>query len=242
MIPIIDILEKAITQDISTTLNISKVLVVTGGYQLQTCDTFFLKKGDVIGWMGQSWTITNVSMNEFVYLESTVVVVAPFAKTATTRPMYFEKGTLYDTTVERAGKLNISNKRLPFFWVRLPFDAIDNYDDFSPIATTPNLEIFILDMSMIVGSGEGIGDAWDTGRSYDDVIKPMQNYWIKRVIPYIKNNKNIFGELTTGDVRIFPTVGVSENESGYINTLFDQVLGGFRVRIDIPFKKSACKC
>jgi len=241
LIPIIDILEKAITQDISTTLNISKVLVVTGGYQLQTCDTFFLKKGDVIGWMGQSWTITNVSMNEFVYLESTVVVVAPFAKTATTRPMYFEKGTLYDTTVERAGKLNISNKRLPFFWVRLPFESVNNYDDFSPIAATPSLELYILDTTMIVGSGEGIGDAWDTEKHYDNAIKPMENYWDTRVIPYIKNNKNIFGELTNGTVRGLVSVG-SQDESGYTNTLFDQVLSGIQVRIDIPFKRTACKC
>jgi hypothetical protein len=241
LIPIIDILEKAITQDISTTLFISKVVQFQNGYSLRTCDTFFLKVGDEISYMGKSFVLSGVNMNESVFITTNVILQEPYAKTAITRPMYFEKGTLYDATTERSGKDMVTKNKLPFFWVRLPFESINNYDDFSPIAATPSLELYLLDATKVVGDGNGIGKLWDTEKHYDNAIKPMENYWDMRVIPYIKKNKNIFGELTNGTVRGLVSVGVESNE-GYTSTLFDEVLSGIQVRIDIPFKRTACKC
>lgn len=213
------------------------------GYRLNTCDTLHLRPNATIYLAGEgTFSIDDFSINEWVQISFTGDPDT-LPKTATTRPIYFDHGTLKDTEANRTYEQTYQVDNLPLIWLRTPLSK-EYQDDFSSLESIVDVELFILDYCYPVGAPEGVDKIWFSKESETEVVKPMENLWRKRILKYLKENSCIFGDMTEVKDTVRGRNFISqESEDGGTKSLFSEDLSGVQVRLDLPFRKhTQCNC
>lgn len=213
------------------------------GYKLFSCDTLHIRPNTYITIAGEgSFLVEDFNLNQWVQIPFTGDPDT-LPKTATTRPIYFDSGTLKDTEMNRSYEQTYQVNALPLVWLRTPISK-NNQDEFSNIATIADVQLFVLDYCYPVGSPEGVDKIWFTKESETEVVEPMENLWEKRILKYFKENRSIFGDLTETVIDVRGRNFISqENEDGGTKSLFSENLSGVEVRLELPFRKSnQCVC
>jgi len=247
MISIRTILETAISNVDTTFYWTSYTAVYDGltltGYKLNTCDTLHLRPNATITLSGiGTLTVVDFLLNEWVYVE---YLGDPdlLPKTATTRPIYFDFGTLKDTEIERSYENQYQVVSLPMVWLRTPINSTIQ-DEMSSVDTLADLEFFVLDYAYPLGSPEDVDKIWFTKEHQIEVVEPMENLFRKRILKYFKDNRAIFSDLTDITIDVRGRVFISqEDEDGGTRSLFNESLSGVQVRMELGFNKSlSCNC
>jgi hypothetical protein len=215
------------------------------GYKLNSCDTLHLRRNATIFLAGEgTFTIEDFSLNEWVQIAFTGDIDT-LPKTATTRPIYFDFGTLKDTEMERSWENKYNEANLPMLWLRTPISSTIQ-DEMSSIDTLADLEFFVLDYCYPIGAPE-LNDntkIWLTKEHQTEVVEPMENLFRKRILQYFKDNRSIFSDLTETTIDVRGRVFISqEDEDGGTKTLFNENLSGVQVRMELGFNKNLqCNC
>ena len=226
---------KDIIEVLDTTLKISKVEAITGGYKLYSCDTMNLSVDKVINYNGSDYSISSIEENEYVVMLTTDVIPTPYPLTAITSPLYFYSTKHRDGMLERAKDQRFQNLNLPFVWIREPYentisDEFQSYRSFI-------IDMYILDYCQMVGEGKGVGDAWTTETHHDKVITPLANLWTGRLKNAIVKNYKYISDWQNETVR-----GLAFVEEDVNKALFNEKLSGINVRIELHFNVQGCEC
>ena len=213
------------------------------GYRLNSCDTLHIRPNTYITIAGEgSFLVEDFSLNQWVQIPFTGDPDT-LPKTAATRPIFFDFGTLKDIEMERSYEVEYNESNLPMFWLRTPINSTIQ-DEMSAIDTIADLQFFVLDYCYPVGAPEGVAKIWFTKEHQLEVVEPMQNLFENRILKYFKDNRSIFSDLTDTTIDVRGRVFISqEDEDGGTKTLFNENLSGVEVRMELGFNKNLqCNC
>ena len=240
MIQVRKILQTAIETGVDYTLYISSYALTSGTMRIYSCDTMHINVGRNIILDGTSYTVTAFVLNTYIEVANSPAIDTN-VRTATIANLFFFSGKLKDTNVEKAGFRIGGDNKVPFFWSREPFSKVNDAIEDSAIGTTVDLVFYLLDKAISVnGVNPATQATWLTYDHHTNVIEPLENLLENRIIPYFRDNNNIFDFEDTYDVRGHAILSVDDNTNNSL--LFDETLSGVEVRLSLPINKEACDC
>ncbi len=224
-----------IVQAVNREIIVDEITDLTNNvYRLDTCNTLWVTKGYTVTIDAIDYRVTDIVPNESITITGTTL---PTASSFLAEPFYFVHGTLRSTKNDQNNKNKFYDK-YPILWLhdihderfdRNPENIVGRFSDctFYALITSDN-------------------DKWQTTEHDKYAIKPMRNLvnaFIRALIASRATNLDQDETAYTHTVRDHARFGhyqTSGDNSGNTEKLFNDSIGGARLRLEIPFLRTFC--
>lgn len=229
LVPIVEGMNRQITID-SVTVNASS-------YTINTCHTLWATKGYTVEIGGTDYVITDILPDQWIEVTGADPIVAA---TFFLYPFYFVHGKLRPVNTEISREENAFDK-YPMLWLHDITDETFDRDPQNRLGRKADCNFYAL----ADGNQEGLPKIVDHDRY---AIRPMRNLLNAFIDALIASQLTLLDKGTDAsyyqhqmrDDALFGKYFNGNNNSQNDGKFFNDDLSGTHLKINIPFKKSAC--
>lgn len=223
-----------IVQFIISKIDLTLPVVSTDGVRVYLCNTLHLTIGKVIeDGLGNTYKITDISVNEWIDVEPYGATVDPFAgEVVICPPITFLHGSPISADNEYLQIDQKTSEKTPFIWLlesyRYSTEAAD-----SSIEAAFEARLFFMEWADV--------EDWMNSQHNNLAIKPMEN--LAKAFIDVVNEEYIFRNTSVFNVTVRPRFGVELTDKGSDNKIISEDLSGIELagNLDV-YDVSLCKC
>lgn len=205
----------------------STVVIDSGSFKLNTCNTQYLRKCSRIDVNGIEYVVDEFVQDEYLILKGSPIITECFELPS---PYYLTGSPIMTSTELSQVKSDLS--RHPFIWLLEVFSTDYNANSDNPIASTSRLRLFLFDYAD--------DEHWLNSDHRVNVLRPMRSLG-DLLLSNIQNDKRVV-DLNNYSVYDRPDFGNYQVNKGNISSILPESLSGIELIVEIPiFEQENCK-